>query len=189
MQENDKKFDKESLDWLSPEFSRLFSSVLARTAGTTEAQDNPSLWDKAQLCKILSARKRVNRDQLLSTVQNLGDIPWSQEITEVFKKLFPALQRSHLRGKSQNVCCIPLSFAVMLSHSQSHCQRQLLGYFFSWWARHHSWCLNRRCGGRCPHWGLCPSSWGHSSGSMGWEGASSLSLPLPSSALLPQTQL
>lgn len=67
MQESGKKFDKESLDWLSPEFSRLFSSVLARTAGTTEAQNNPSLWDKAQLCKIPSARKRVKRDQLFST--------------------------------------------------------------------------------------------------------------------------
>lgn len=42
MQKNGKKFDKESLALLRPEFSRFLSSVLARTAGTTEAQDNPS---------------------------------------------------------------------------------------------------------------------------------------------------
>lgn len=67
MQKDGKKFYEESLDLLSPEFSRLLSSVLARTRGTTEAQDNPSFWDKTQFCKILSARKRVNRDQLFST--------------------------------------------------------------------------------------------------------------------------
>lgn len=141
MQKDGKKFYMESLDLLCPEFSRLLSSVLARTRGTTEAQDNPSSWDKTQFCKILSARKSVNRDQLFSTSAKSWGCQLKPGGHSVQKALFYIAKISAEREIPKCAlgpfipCCNALSPSILPNIA--------LRIIFNWWARHHSWCLSR----------------------------------------------